>query len=309
MQTSFGIGEGLATLLVAGLAIGYMWGWRRLRRAMPKLATRPRLIAFVVALCALVLALVWPLPDWSNYLLAMRSLQKALICMVAAPLLWVATPVHALRWGVRGWARGAFANLNLQGWATRLMRAITQPLFTWFFYVSTFLVWHDPSFAQYLLGERWTHTAAPWLLLIAAILFWWPVVDAGPRFHRHSPTWLLIVYLLSVEIANMIAGVSIAFTAEPLYLYYPAVRAQLDPNALPISQATDQIAGGAIVWVFGSFVYISAIVSVLYRLFRKEGSGTPQPLPDWDADDKFIAPGLEERVRQNQLRKADLSHH
>jgi cytochrome c oxidase assembly factor CtaG len=268
-----------------------------------------RLVAFAIALCALMLALVWPLPDWSNYLLAMRSLQKVLICMVAAPLLWLTTPVHLFVWGVRGWARRAFVSLQTQGWAREILKNISQPMVTWFVYVSAFLFWHDPSLAQYLIGVGVAHTLAPWLLLGAALLFWWPVVDAGPRFHRRFPAWMLIVYILSVEVANMIAGITIAFSQEPLYPHYPAIRAQLPPAALPWSQATDQIAGGAIVWVFGSFVYFSTVVSILFRLFRKDGSTTPQPLPNWDDSAKFIAPGLEHRVAQNQLRNVDLSHH
>jgi cytochrome c oxidase assembly factor CtaG len=190
-----------------------------------------------------------------------------------------------------------------------VIKSISQPLVGWFLYVSVFLFWHDPTLARYLVGEGASHTAAPWLLLSAALLFWWPVIDAGPRFHRRFPAWLLIISLLSVEIMNMVAGITIAFSVEPLYPYYPALRARLPLDALPWSQSVDQIAGGAIVWVFGRVVYISSIISVLFRLFRKEGSTTPQPLPNWDDNAKFIAPGLERRVAQNVLRKADLSHH
>jgi cytochrome c oxidase assembly factor CtaG len=194
------------------------------------------------------------------------------------------------------------------------LRAVTQPLVAWFLFVATFLVWHDPSLAKFMLGEAgaqltW-HYAAPWLLLVASLLFWWPVIDSGPRFQRAFPAWLLIAYLVSVEVFNMVAGISIAFSMEPLYAHYVAVRAQLPADALPWGPVTDQIAGGAIVWVFGSMVYISSIVFVLFGLFRKEAdSTTPLRLPDWDANAKFIAPGLEHRVAQNELRKADLSHH
>ena len=308
MQASFGIGESLALLLLAGLTVGYLWGWRRLRRAMPTLATRLRLFSFASATVALALALIWPFPGWSNYLLTMRSLQKVLVCMIAAPLLWQAAPVHVLVWGTRGWTRHFFVTMRQQAATTGLLHTISQPLVGWFVYVAVFLFWHDPSIAQYFLGARAAHTLAPWLLLCAALLFWWPIVDTGPRIHRRFPAWLLIVSLLSVEITNMVAGVTIAFSTEPIYAYYPALRAQLPADALPWSQLTDQVAGGAIVWVFGSLVYISSIVLVLFRLFRKEGSSTPQPLPDWDNDAKFIAPGLEHRVSQNTLRKSDLKH-
>jgi cytochrome c oxidase assembly factor CtaG len=313
MHASFGIGEALALVVLAGLAVSYVWGWRRLHRAMPTLATPVRLLAFVVALSALALVLVWPLPGWSNYLLAMRSLQKALICMIACPLLWLSAPVHVIAWGMRDWRRRGWLKLDAQGWSRQLMHTtmhtVTQPLVTWFIYVSVFLFWHDPSVAKFLLGDTWAHAVAPWLLLCAGLLFWWPIVDAGPRFHRRFPTWLLIVYLVTVEAANMIAGITIAFSSEPLYPYYPAVRAQLAADALPFSEFADQVLGGAIVWVFGSFVYITGIIFVLRHLFIKEGSNTPQPLPNWDDNEKFIAPGLEYRVAQNQLRNTDLSHH
>jgi cytochrome c oxidase assembly factor CtaG len=181
-------------------------------------------------------------------------------------------------------------------------------LVTWFVYIAAFLLWHDPTFAPFLLGAHVAHNIVPWLLLGAALLFWWPVVNAGPRFHRSFPAWLFIAYLLSVEVLNMVAGITIAFSTDPIYPHYVAVRAQLAPDALPWSQTIDQIMGGAIIWVFGSFVYISSVVFILFDLFRKDGSTTPQPLPDWDDNAKFIAPGLEHRVSQNELRKADLHH-
>ena len=308
MHATIGIGEGLALLLLAGLAFGYVRGWRQLRRAIPTLASPARLVAFSVAALALAIALIWPLPGWSNYLLTMRSLQKVLICMVAAPLLWLSSPLHVLVWGTRTHSRRVFLALLRPGWVRQTATTLTQPLVAWFAYVAAFLFWHDPAVAGFLIGEKATHTLAPWLLLMAALLFWWPVVDSGPRLHRTFPAWLLMISLLSVEIANMIAGITIAFSTEPVYASYTFVRAQLAPDALPWSQSTDQIMGGAIVWVFGSLVYISSIVFVLLRLFRKEGSATPQPLPNWDDNAKFIAPGLEHRVAQNQLRKADLSH-
>jgi cytochrome c oxidase assembly factor CtaG len=309
MQASVGIVESLAIVLLAGLAVAYGVGWRRLHRVMPTLATPLRLVAFAIALSALTLALVWPLPGWSNYLLAMRSLQKALVCMIAGPFFWLASPVHVIGWGMRGQAGRAAFSLVHRTWAKRLLRSISQPMVAWFAYVAAFLLWHDPSISQFLVGDSWVHSAAPWLLLGAALLFWWPVVDAGPRFHRGLPSWLLIVYLLTVEVANMAAGMTIAFAKEPLYPYYPALRAQLAPDALPLSYFSDQMIGGAVIWIFGSVVYVFSIISVLHRLFRLDGSTTPQPLPNWDENEKFIAPGLEHRVAQNQLRKADLSHH
>lgn len=308
MQLSFGIGEGIALLALLGLTVSYALGWKRLRRAMPKLATPWRVVAFAVAIFALFLALVLPLPSWSYTLLAMRSLQKALICMVAAPLLWLSVPLHTITWGIRGPMRRLLLTMRGPSWFGKAARAISHPLVTWFAFVSAFLLWHDPSVARYFMERGVANHLMPWILLFTALLFWWPVVDTGPRYHRNIPAWLLLVYLFSVEIANMTAGITIAFSQEPIYEHYIRVRAQLPADALPWEAIIDQVAGGAIVWVFGSLVYISGIVFVLLRLFRKEGSNMPQHLPDWDDNAKFIAPGLEHRVEQNALRKVDLNH-
>lgn len=295
--------------IFAAALIFYTWGWRRLRQAGMPLATWPRWIAFSGGILVLGMALIWPLPTWSNYLLTMRSLQKASICMIAAPLLWVGCPLHVTAWGTRGSLRTLLVTVqNSTTRLHRLVKTITQPIFTWFFFVGAFLLWHDPQAARFLLGDTWLHYVAPWLLLLASLLFWWPIVDTGPRLHRALPAWLLIVSLLGVEIANMVTGVTIAFTAEPVYAYYPALRAQFPHITLPLSPLHDQMAGGAIIWVFGSLVYIAGIIATLYKLFRREEINAPKPIANWDDHAKFIAPGLEHRVAENNLRNVDLSH-
>jgi putative membrane protein len=308
MQATIGPWQAGAALALFVGATLYLWGWRRLHRVDPHLAHVARLVALGGALAALTLALVWPLPDWSNYLLTMRSLQKAMVAMVAPPLLWLACPVHVVVWGMRGAPRRGLVNLR-QGRSSiaRGVRAGTQPLVAWFVFVGAFLVWHDPQAGSFLVGERWPHHAAPWLLMGAALLYWWHVVDTGPRLHRGFPDWLLLPYLLTVEIANMVAGITIAFSGQPVYAYFAAVHAQYG-GVLPLDPQLDQMIGGAIVWVFGSFVYVTSVVLVLHRLFRRDGATAPQPLPNWDAHEKFIAPGLEQRARQNALRNVDLSH-
>jgi putative membrane protein len=309
VNTQFTIWQASAAAVLLLVAILYARGWQRLHRAQPALATRARLVALAAALLALSLALVWPLPIWSNYLLTLRSLQKVLIAMIAAPLLWLSCPVQVIAWEVRGPARRALVALHRgNGLLARTGRALTRPLVTWFAFLGAFLFWHDPQAVPFMVGGGWFHYVAPWLLFGAALLYWWPIVDTGPRLHSRLPAWVLIVYIITVEIPNMVAGVTIAFSAAPLYAHYatlhPAGRA-----LLPLTATTDQVTGGALVWVFGSLVYIAAVVGVLHRLFRREGSTAPHPLAGWDANEKFIAPGLEQRVVQNRLHNVDLSHH
>lgn len=308
MQATIGAWQvGVAALLMAA-GLLYAAAWRRLRRVDAGLARPLRLLAFGAALVALALALVWPLPGWSQSLLTARALQKVLVAMLAPALFWLACPAHVLVWGWRRPLRRPFVWFaQSQGRAAGILRGLTQPLVAWFLFVSAFLFWHDPTSVAYLAGAGWLHDAAPLALFGTALLFWWHVVGTAPRLSKAFPAWLLIVYLVGVEILNMVAGITIAFSMEPVYPYYANVHRQAG-HALPLGMAEDQIAAGAIVWVLGSLVYITSIVLVLHRLFRREGSMAPQPLPNWDAHERLIAPGLEQRAQQNVLRNVDLSH-
>lgn len=296
-------------IVLAVVSVAYALGALRVRYVSPRLTSPWRMAAFGFGIAALMAALVWPLPGWSNALLSMRSLQKVLICMVAAPLLWLACPLHVLAWAGGPRQRGLYVRLQAatQRPGTWLHTA-TQPLVLWFVYLAASLFWHDPQAAPFMLGDGWFHYVAPWLLLGAALLFWWPIVDTGPRRLPRLPLWLLLAYVLGVEIANMVAGVTIAFSIEPVYPHYVAMRQSLGDATLPLSLLTDQILGGALVWVLGSLVYIAAIILILHRLFRLDGATAPQPPANWDAHAKFIAPGLEERAAYNELHNVDLSH-
>jgi cytochrome c oxidase assembly factor CtaG len=305
MQATFGTWHAAATLLLIFLGAGYARGWRRLHRVDPALANPWRALAFAAALLLVGLALIWPLPGWSVYLLTARSLQKALLCMLAAPLFWLACPVHIFVWGHRGWSRRGLVWLHGHGWASRALRSMTQPMAAWFGFVALFLLWHDPASAQFLLDEGWAHHAAAWLLGASALLFWSHVVGTGPRLHPSFPAWLLLIYLLGAEIANMVAGITIAFTLEPIYAHYPALRLQLGEASLPLSAPIDQMTAGAVIWVFGSIVYIFGMMFVLHALFRRAGSTAPEPLPNWDSHENFIAPGLEHRVVPHRHKKSD----
>jgi putative membrane protein len=269
------------------LTATYSLAWRRLRSRRPKLATGGRLSLFLSGMILLGLAFVWPVSIWAESLLAGRAVQKVLLCMLAPPLLWLGLPFHVIAWGLP------------VRWRKRvrlgpILRRVTHPLAAWLLFISAFLLWHDPTYVNWAAHQRMVQTTTAWLLLGAALLFWWHVVNTGPRLHPRLPGWIMAVYLLAVEIPNMAAGITIAFTVQPIYPAYAELQQTL--TGAPFTYASDQMIGGAIIWVFGSIVYISAIIGVLYQLFRREGSTAPQPPMDWDNAKKVIAPGLEHRL-------------
>ena len=113
-----------------------------------------------------------------------------------------------------------------------------------------------------------------------------------------------MAYLIGVIPPNMAVAVTIAFAPNVIYTYYLSA-----PRIWGFTALQDQMISGAIMWIPGSMMFLLAALIILARMFMSK-----EPLPvrpeGWDADDKFIAPGLEHRVVQNRWKqlKAANSH-
>ncbi len=284
------------TLIVSLLAVGlYGRGWMRLRSVQPKLATSGRLLAFLGAVGLLLLATLSPIYTLSTQFLAARTLQKVFVAMLAAPLLWLACPFHVMVWGLPSrWRRPISRAVLRPSPLRRGLQLATRPLFTLLFFISAFLLWHDPQIANWTMDRDWAHRLTLWLLFWAAILFWWHVVGTAPRLHGAIPGWLIAASLVLVEVPNMASGITIAFSGRPLYAYYETAQAALGAPAR-LSTLEDQMVSGALIWVTGSIVYITSLIFVVRRLFIFEGSTVPAQGFGHDVANRAMAPGLENR--------------
>lgn len=297
----------LTLILLALFAWLYVRGWLRMQKVLPTLASGQRLAAMVVGIGLLLIVTISPLNALSQYYLVARSMQKVLICMIAAPFLLLACPVHIIAWSLPSGARRSITRLFLRPSAIRsALKVATQSGVSWLVYLAVFLIWHEPDFADWSNQRTWTQAFAIWTLFYASLLFWWHVTHTGLRIHRELPGWITIAYLLGVEIPNMFTGVSIAFTGTPIYTYYAEVQAAL-PNVnrelLQLTTIEDQMIGGGLTWVLGSMVYVSSIVLVLNKLFRRERQLPPVLSLSTEPTHRTIAPGLEHRVTQSKWRQ------
>ena len=290
----------LTYLALVALSMLYVRGWRRLRTVDAELATVGRLLAFGLGATALLLATASPIFGLRGEFLAARAAQQVLLGMIAPPLLWLSCPFHVLARGLPArWRRGLTHHLLRPTPTRRVVKFLTQPLLTWLYMMTAFLIWHDPGFAAWTLRSGWTYSLVLWLFFGAYFLFWWHLIDTAPRLHPAMSVWVAFAYLvLGAEIPNMLAGVSIAFTPSPIYRHFGSVQ-----NGL--LGVNDQIASGGIIWVTGSIVYISSAILIVNRLFRREELPPPRLPVDRFATDRTIAPGLERRVIQNRWRELE----
>jgi len=287
----------IGVVLVLWLVL-YGRGWLRLRRRGARLATVYRLVVFWVATILVSIALLSPVNRLSTDYLFVRSLQTVILCLMAAPAFFQSCGYDVMLWGLptpaRRWLYRTVNRSTRQG---AVVRKVAPPGVAWLLFLALFLIWHDPSFVNWATQTPALHTAALLLLGLVALLFWWHVVGTGPRLQAPLAPWLIAIMLVITEIVNMTTGVSLAFATEPLYGHYAAVAAAAG-STRALGVLGDQALAGGIVWVAGSFVYISSIILVVNRLFVLHGGSQPEPYANWDADERMIMPGLEHRVRR-----------
>ncbi len=255
-------------VVLAPLATLYVLGWRRLRRQSVHggLATWSRLAAYVGGMVILATSLMSPIDRLGGQLFFMHMVQHMLTVMYAAPLLLLGNPFPFVMWALPATLRRRVA-----GWFTeetllrRGLTAVTRPGVTWLVFITVFLGWHDPNAYNAALLYSWVHDIQHISFFIAALLFWYPVIEAAPRLHRRFPAWGKIAYLLGAVPPNMMIGVSIAFAGDVIYTYYRSV-----PRVWGFTLMQDQQLSGAIMWIQGSEMYILVALIILALFSRKK---------------------------------------
>lgn len=98
---------------------------------------------------------------------------------------------------------------------------------------------------------------------LTSLLFWWPVVQPYPSKPIWS-RWTIPIYLFGM----MPCGVLGAFPCFGDRVVYPAYSAA--PNIFGMTPLDDQVFAGALMWVFGTFVYVVPGVIITARLLSSE---------------------------------------
>jgi putative membrane protein len=275
-------------LLLALAGAFYTWGWWRLRAPRSstgsaaglnrgRLATGGRLAAYLGGLVILGLALMSPIDVLGGQFFFMHMIQHLLLVMIVPPLLWLASPLPFVMWGLPTVARRQVGEwLRPHSPFRRRLRALTPPGITWMLFVAAILGWHDPGAYQAALKDELIHDVEHLSFFVSAVLFWWHVIYAPPQVHKRLSRGARIAYVLSAVPPNMAAGATIAFSGQPIYTYYVGV-----PRLWGMSVMQDQMLGGIIMWIPGSMMYIVAALVLIARWLQAEEQKTSLAEDEW----------------------------
>ena len=252
----------------------YINGFTRIRTLRSGRASRDvvglvpywRLLSYMGGLLCIVLALLSPVEVLSGQLFFMHMIQHMLLVMCAPPLLLLSNPFPVLLWGLPGKARKMVAGLFVgKSLLRQLLEQYAGPGMCWIMFVIIYIGWHDPLLYEAALTSRFVHDIEHISFFLVSMLFWWHVTSAAPRIHQNLVYGRRITYLLVTVPVNMITGVVITFSREPIYEYYVKIQR---PWSLTVMQ--DQMLGGIIMWIPGSMMLIVAIIVLVVRMMSSD---------------------------------------
>lgn len=234
--------------LLAALAPGVLvWLAARARgtRVPPR---RRRLLAGGTLLFALVLN--WPIGEIATVSLAARTVQYLVITLAAAPLVLLGIP----RW--TGAGRGLLRRGAERAVGSALLGAVLLAVVVW--------VTATPVVIDGLEGNAPGQVAVRGLWLLAAVVFWWPLVGPGPERER-LPYLGGLAYLVLPFVFPKFPAIVWVFSTSPVYDAFEGVS-----HPFGWSTVSDQGIAGFILWLPGSVLVAAAAYLLLRHWFRED---------------------------------------
>lgn len=239
----------------------YWRGWWKVRRLAPDRFPEWRLVSFLAGLIVIYIALASPLDAFASWLLSVHMVQHLLLTMVAPPLILLGAPFLPMLSGLpRGFVRSGLEPFLNDPRLKKLGGLLVHPFFAGPLFMLSNVLWHMPTFYELALSSPTWHPAEHLCFLMTAMLFWWPVVQPWPS-RPVVPRWVLIPYLLVVDLQNTVLSGFFTFYGRVLYPTYAAA-----PRITGLSAIDDQTFAGTIMWVPGSVAFLlpAAVIAIKY---------------------------------------------
>jgi putative membrane protein len=263
-------------IVVAAIVALHELGLRNLRRrSRPERARarRRKSFLFYAGLVVLLLAVVSPIDYWADDYFFVHMIEHILIMFFAPILIVAGAPwlplAHGFPVGVR---RRVGRALLLDSWARPLRaigRFLTNGIVAVVLFSIAMVIWHVPAFFDAAENNQDIHI---WLMhssfFVTGVLFWLQIIPSHPIKPKLS-TLGQIWAILFTNVVMIILAMSLSiFTSSSWYSVYdhlPGIR---------LSPFADQQIGAAILWVCGDFWALPALIILINRALREEGSGS-----------------------------------
>lgn len=259
-------------MIAAGLFVaGGLYAAGRRRQA--GYGRRPaRALVFYGGLTLLYLCLQSPLDALSDHLFSVHQLQHLLLLEIVPLLLLWPAPQGRLIAGLPSVLRRAvmaplFATRTLR----RLFAALAGSTGATLFFVLILSLWDLPSLHDAALRDERLHDVMHATMLLTGLLYWWRILDRRP-----SPPGVgelaRFFMLQTAMMAMTLVGGYLTIKGSVLYDAY-------DRFDLAVSPLTDEVVGGAVMWLLGGVMPLCFTIRLLHRLHEAGEAGARSPKP------------------------------
>jgi cytochrome c oxidase assembly factor CtaG len=231
---------------------------------------RKRLLCFAVAVVGLVVALTWPVADLAaHWSLTVLVVQRLLLLLLVAPMLWLGLPDDVLR----RMTRPAFVDAVL----ARVQRPPVAVVIVTVVLVGSM----TPGLVQAQAASALSRGLIDAAVLLAGLVLWLPVIGRLPGIPRPKPI-VRFGYLVFQAVVPAFVCFIYIFSRHPLYETFSR-----SWSALHVRPLTDQQMAGFISKLTMLIVLLTVGSVVLARASRSEEDLLDEPLVWADVERAF----------------------
>lgn len=241
--------------------------------------TRKQFILFLLSMVLLYIVKGSPVDLMGHILFTMHMVQMALLLLLVAPLLII---------GIPNWMWKKVFDVKILAY---FIGIFTKPAISVIVFISMFSIYHIPIILDNVKLSAPLHTVFTITLFIAALLFWWPVVNTlkgQPQLHGLKKIGYIILSAILITPACSL----IIFVDVPVYETYQSGEAWLKAMALcvpagtlagfsglgisgpelftNIPSLTDQQLGGILMKVIQEIIYVAVLGRVFIKWYKDE---------------------------------------
>lgn len=267
--------------------------WRRVGRG--RVVRLWQVSAFVAGMTAIFIALISPLDALGSALFSAHMAQHLILTLVAAPLLVLGIPMIVVFWGIPKPWRLTIGRWQRHPELRAMMALLRKPVVIWVLYVSVTWLWHLPSLYQASLRSDLIHSGQHISFLGTAMLYWWTL--RHPFGAKGEGYGVGILSLFGMVMQASALGALFTFSKSA---WYPAYELSVDWWGLTLLQ--DQQLAGALMWLPGIVVYLSAVAALLVALLQESehrAKGNEKQRPMLHQKSRDISTQMTERETRN----------
>ena len=252
-------------LLCVFLLVGYAYAVTQLRDVVSDAGRvkRRQVVFWVSGVVSLYLVAGTPVHEISEqYLFSVHMFQHTVFTMITAPLLLMGVPAWLWQAAIRPPSM------------LRLGRFLTNPIVAFGIFNALLILTHLPPAVDYSLNHHWFHFVVHAVLVLTAMLMWWPVVSVVPELPPLSSP-LQMAYLFLQSIVPTVIAAFVTFADDAIYSFYDTA-----PRMWGLTPVEDQQIAGGVMKLMGSLIIWGIIVVVFFQWYDREQKQSDDDL--WD---------------------------